>query len=101
MFKNYKKILPTLIRLIYTIFKVGRISLNNVSADYIVWAPHFFSLRFFSGDDFQKIAFSFLYLKKKVNKLPFIQKKILVDFQIKRLSISGEIFTTFLNLIIT
>ena len=83
MFKNYKKILPTLIRLIYTIFKVGRISLNNVSADYIVWAPHFFSLRFFSGDDFQKIAFSFLYLKKKGKQVTVYTKKDIGRFSNK------------------
>ena len=97
MFKNYKKILPTLIRLFYTIFKVGRITLNNVSADYIVWAPNFFSLRFFSGDDFQKIAFSYFYLKKKSKQVTVYTKKDIGRFSNKKIIYIGGDFCNIFN----
>ena len=75
MIKKFNIILSTFLRVVFTFIRVGKVSFNNVNANYIIWAPNFFDLRgFLSGDNFQKVMFSYYFLKKE-NKLATIYTK--------------------------
>jgi hypothetical protein len=51
-----------LIRVSFTLYKVGWISFNKKNAKYIVWAPDFFTFKFFASDNFQNVLFSYFHL---------------------------------------
>lgn len=76
MINKFKIILSTILRIIFTFAKIGKVSFNKVDANYIIWAPNFFNLRsFLSGDNFQKVMFSYYSLKKENKNATIYTKK--------------------------
>lgn len=60
-----KQVLSLLLRSYFTICKSGFPKLNRVNADYIIWAPNYYSLGFWFGDNLQKSFATYFYLKKQ------------------------------------
>lgn len=83
-----KKFFKVMYRVFYTLMKLdSRIIFNNDAAEYIVWAPHFFTLRFMHGDNFPKTIAIYktlmesnksccIYTRKNIGK--FYDKKVFV-----------------------
>lgn len=61
--KIWSVVVNLLLRTVFTLRITGLPSFNNVDADYIVWAPDFWSLKFFHGDNLQKVLAAYHYLK--------------------------------------
>jgi hypothetical protein len=61
--KKINQVFSLLIRSFFTFKNVGFFSMNNPEAKYIIWAPDFFSVRFFYGDNLQKVLFTYYHLK--------------------------------------
>tara|TARA_B110000027_G_C16113957_1_gene299230 strand:+ start:1888 stop:2997 length:1110 start_codon:yes stop_codon:yes gene_type:complete len=83
--KIFKKILSFFLRFFVTFLRAGQVSFNNVNADYIIWAPDFFSLRFFYADNFQRVIFSYYYLKKSGRRATIYTKKDIGKFTNKNI----------------
>lgn len=62
--KRIKQVFSLIVRVFLTIRVTGFFSINEERADYIIWAPAFFSIRFLYGDNLQKVLFSYYHLKK-------------------------------------
>lgn len=62
-----KKILSVVVNLfvrpLITFYRVGVPLLNRLDTEYVVWAPDFWSLKFFHGDNLQKVLAAYHYLK--------------------------------------
>lgn len=54
-----KQFQSLVLRVFYTFRLVGIFSRNDPGAEYIIWAPDFFSIRFFYGDNLQKVLFTY------------------------------------------
>ncbi len=80
------------LRVFFTIGKVKTISFNNVHADYIVWSPNFFSLRFLFGDNFQKVVFTFYYLREYGKKVTIYTRRDIGVFNNKKIIFFGGEF---------
>lgn len=86
-----KKILKVIYRIFYTLlkFKSG-IKFNSESAEYIVWAPHFFTLRFMHGDNFPKTIAIYKTLLENNKKCSIYTWKDIGKFYNKKIFIIGS-----------
>lgn len=59
--------------------------INNENADYIIWAPSFFSLKFIASDNFQRVMFSYKYIFKKNKSVSVYTRKDIGRFLNKKI----------------
>jgi hypothetical protein len=86
-----KRILKVIYRIFYTLlkFKSG-IKFNTDSAEYIVWAPHFFTLRFMHGDNFPKTIAIYKTLLENNKQCSIYTGKDIGKFYNKKIFIIGS-----------
>lgn len=85
------KLIKVVYRIIYTIFKLKmKIKFNCDDCKYIIWAPHFYTLRFLHGDNFPKTVSMYKALKQYNKKVCIYTKKDIGKFHNKTIFIVGS-----------
>lgn len=85
------RLLKVIYRIFYTILKLKiRIKFNCADCKYIVWAPHFFTLRFLHGDNFPKSVSMYKALKQQNKKVCIYTKNDIGIFKNKTIFIVGS-----------
>lgn len=82
---NMRKFFSMILRIYYTFKAVGLPDFNNPQADYIIWAPNFFSIRFLYGDNLQKVMFTYFHLKSNCKTPTIWLKKNIGIFDNKKI----------------
>ncbi len=90
MLHKAKNFIILLIRLYSSIKKVGLPIFNDNKAQFIIWAPHFFSLSFLLSDNLQKILSTYLEIKKSNKKVTIYLRKDIGSFRDKIIFYFGE-----------
>lgn len=85
-----KLLISLLLRVFHTIKRAPIINFNDTKADYIIWAPDFFSFRFFLSDNFQKIWFTCYHLNKSGEKSTIYFKNDIGKFFRKKIIFFGS-----------
>jgi hypothetical protein len=94
---NKLKILfSTVIRVFFTLLKVRNVLFNKKETEYIVWAPNFFSLSFFTGDNFLKVFFTYYYLRRYGREATIYTRQDIGQFNKKKIIyFGGEFYNVF------
>jgi len=79
-------------RVIYTLSVCFPTNINDRSAEYIIWAPNFFSSKFFYSDNFQRVIFTYHHLKQSGKEVTIYTKKDIGRFFNKKIIYFGGKF---------
>ena len=69
-----KLLLSLFLRCILTFRKASKADFNDLNAEYIIWVPDFFTIRFLLGDNLQKAWFTYYHLYKSGKKATLYTK---------------------------
>lgn len=90
MMHKIKLVLKLFIRVFFTFKRTGKVKLNDISAEYIIWTPHFFTIHFLINDNLQKSLGAFYYLKQNNKKVSLYTKKDIGRFHNKKIIYYGS-----------
>jgi len=87
---KFKLVFTMIVRAIHTFKKVGRVTINDTGAEYIIWIPHFFSLNFWLSDNLQKSLGAFHYLRCNDKEVSIYTRKDVGRFRNKKIIFYGS-----------
>ncbi len=90
--KKFKYTISIFLKLFFTIKKSTKISFNDENADYIIWAPNFFTANFLLGDNLQKVWFTCYHLLNQSKSATIYTKKNIGIFWNKNIIFFGSYF---------
>ena len=88
--KKFKYTISLLLKLFFTIKKTTKVNFNNINAEFIIWAPNFFTPNFLLGDNLQKVWFTCYHLHNERKKVTIYTKKDIGKYRNKHIIYFGN-----------